>query len=969
MTRWTAVIGRLPVVAVLVSMAMLLPGNGPQPVAAGAAPVSAPLSAVPAPPPGGVGNTGNGGGPVQAGDGATPSSPQGLLASGVPTPSRPPRPVSYPTGSPGSTGPCPTGLAPQVLVYCGAAPNAPTEFKFYVTADRDMVIVQVASTQYGLVPRLFGPDGEQVTCDIKPESYTFGPVRCVTGKAGTYTLRLVNPGSWVLPIALSYLPVFSTDKCVAMRGKDSSLGDPTVYSGTVPSGMAGDCWTTDFATGDVVRQLGSNLSQSVFDATGRDVCAPGSPQVSGPDCRLAGTAPYRLVVQYGYESTTPGEPSTHAYKMAMSRLSRPEGCAVVEPQTYGVAPDLTDTTRCRILRVPADGHYMFRGTRESGPTGGTLYRSDLSTLCPSGDCDLTAGDYLFTPPPSTSATPYGMVLRSATETRGCTAGRDDQMASGAPVENFGSAGHDLCRTLPTASGRAVYVLNGTANGGTARYRVLDATGAEQCHGFTVNDTYQVCRLTGTAPFRLVADAQGPFDYRLLVQRVDETAGCTPWGAAEYGTGSGLRTGLSGKPADGALESCFAVPADHPATELVGFRLPGTQVGAALHLVGPSGEEFCQVVVGGEGTCRPPVGKAYTAVLTYGRALGDYTLVRRDATPSAACDLPAATGQVGGPSTGFTFDSTVDAHCTAFDAAATDLLQASTHTNTSQVSAGVTVLDADGRTLCSGWGADCRVTGSTRYLAVVAAPDPLGRAAAPGGLDVWRLATAAGWAPECAAHPVSADGFDQRSGVLTSDAPLYCAVLEMRPGQKVDVASVTDDYSTWARLTVAGRENWADGDTAYKCTQDSAVTGLNTVCTYSGTTTGHAVLLFSPGHAHLPLPYTLQGARPGTGTARSGLPESVTPAELHFGGSPEVTVHGTGLSLNTQMQLSVGDFPGWCTVLRWRPLRVNADGTELVIQVDLASGCVGTYDLVIQGAPYQRGVPSPGYLPKALKVIA
>ncbi|MFD7642246.1 hypothetical protein ACFV4P_16485 [Kitasatospora sp. NPDC059795] len=894
--------------------------------------------------------------------GATSPSPQNLAPNGgVPTPSKPPRPVSYPsTPSPTTTdGPCPFLVAPQTLVKCGAAPNTPTWFKLDVTADHDLVIIQTSGTLYGMMPRLFAADGTELKCDVSADTYSNGPARCATDKAGSYTLRLYNYGSTTLPIVMSYLPVVSAQKCVAVGAADRSLGNPTIYRGTVPLGMAGDCYTTDFATGDVLRQLGPGLTWAVFDATGQEVCVPDTR--TGTDCKLTGAAPYRVVVQYG-------SGPDRAYQLALSRLSRPEGCLVVEPQAYGSALDLTDTTRCRILRVPADGHYTFRGARDLSETGGTLYRSDLSPLCPSGECDLTAGDYLFTVPPGIYASPYAMVLRSATETRGCTAGRDDQIASGAPVETFESAGKDICRTLPTASGQALYVVNGTPGGNTPLYRVLDAAGADQCRGSATQSNYKVCRLTGAAPFRLTAEARGPLKYRLLVQRVGETAGCTPWGTAAYGAGSGLRTGLSGKPADGAQEVCFAVPADHPATELIGFRLSGPVYDAALHLVDPSGNEFCTSWGGSPATCRPPTGTPYTAVLT-GTRLSEYTVVRRDATPSAACDLPASSGRLGAPSTGVTFESTVDAHCTTVDADRADLLQVSTHSAANPSNGVINMLDADGKALCTGWSTDCRATGSTRYLAVAAAPT-LDAGQTPSKLDVWRLATAAGWAPECAAHPVSADGFDQRSGVLSDDNPLYCAVLEMKPGQKVDVTTATEGFVQRPRLTVNGRENWANGDTAYKCTQDDGTTGTNTVCTYSGTTTGHAVLMLTPGYAQLPLAYTLQGARPGTGTARSGVPQSVSPSVLPAGGLPEMTVHGTGLSLNTQFALNGATRA--CGSLEWRPVRVNADGTELVVRVNLQTACTGsdgTYDLVVTGVSYKDGVPSPGYLPKALKVIA
>ncbi len=60
---------------------------------------------------------------------------------------------------------------------------------------------------------------------------------------------------------------------------------------------------------------------------------------------------------------------------------------------------------------------------------------------------------------------------------------------------------------------------------------------------------------------------------------------------------------------------------------------------------------------------------------------------------------------------------------------------------------------------------------------------------------------------------------------------------------------------------------------------------------------------------------------------------------------------------------------WCGGLDVRPLGVNADGTELRVRINVAGTCTGDFDLVVAGVSYQKGVPVPGYLPRAFTVLA
>ncbi|MFJ5925582.1 hypothetical protein ACIQF6_23535 [Kitasatospora sp. NPDC092948] len=855
------------------------------------------------------------------------------------------------------TGDCPAVLDPQAPVTCTMDGSGTVSSTLNLTQDHDLVVFQVLATQqYNLTRALTAPDGSNVACE-NVISYAPGAFRCATGQAGTYTLKLTNSyGANSLSVA--YLPLLSTGACKAVAGDDGKLGTAKLFSGSLSTGAVGDCYRTDLAAGDVLRTYGPNYEATwtVYDGTGTRVCDSYTKNAdsSGMDCALTGTAPYRVTVQQASGRAL-------AYSFAAARLSRPEGCATVQPQAYGEAPDLTSTARCRTLRVPADGRYLYGKVNSSGAyLPGRLFRTDgtLET-CQIGDCTLTAGDHTWAlDGNSGDAGAFGMSLRSATETRGCTAGADDGFASGDVTGTFDTVGQARCLTLPTASGKGLYLVNRPpTSDGTAGVEIDDVNGVKQCDNGSY--TYQSCSLTGTAPFRAVLTANPGQPYAVVVQRTDSDAGCTAWPQSGYGGSWGVEVSLS--PADPVR--CLSIPAgQHAPAEMLDYANNLNQVNAAVYLADGAGAGVCSTVGSSTTTCRLTPGTAYTAMLVGGRT-DTYKLVRRDISPSAPCTTRTSTA-VGSPSTQFDFTSELDARCVRVTGEAGDKFWLSSRTTGNRYEAGTLLMavDADGRTRCTQLGLSCKLTGSTSYVAVVVASGYQGKAV-HANVDAWKVGGADGWAPECNGNVLSANGFPQHSGVLTESETAYCAVVDMNPNQRFTIGGTTSAVgpeTPW--IAISGPE-WTDYSPSYQCMLSYGQFGGS--CANFGSTAGRALLMITANKTLTPVEYTWQGL-PGGTYPDYGTPQSVAPATGRAGTLLPAVIRGTGLTVGSRIKLAQSSTNSAQLVF---PQSVNADGTALNVLVDTRVLAPGHYDLVCDGIGYTPGQATPGYVPNAFEVTA
>ncbi|MFJ9517364.1 hypothetical protein ACIRPK_03685 [Kitasatospora sp. NPDC101801] len=844
------------------------------------------------------------------------------------------------------SGACPVALTPGALATCTIAPYQTAPFSITLTQPKDVVLVQVVATSWGVYPTLVAPDGTAVTCD-NPMDMGGASVllRCATGQAGDFTLRVRDGSGQQNGVSVSYLPLLSTTACKTVSAADLALGGPTVFNGSLPLGSAGDCYApTGLAAGDVLRTHVSSYQviQIVYDAAGKQICNTRSNQTTELDCKLVGEAPFRVTMQH-----ISGAAQT--YDLTLARLNRPDGCAVVEAQAFGVAPDLSPVARCRSLRVSKQASYSFAPVIAEGSAPyGSLFGRDGTQLfggCAQGtECDLTPGDYTWAVEArNLTVGAFGMAFHSAKETRGCTATNDNGLVAGPAAGTFGGAGQQLCRTLPTATGTGVYLLNRPpADGISAGVTVYDAAGAKQCENAGYPAT--VCKLTGTAPFRAVLSGTPNKAYRLVVHRTGETAGCTAWKRSGFDGTWGAEVTLTAE----TTQACLALPAgQHSTAEMADYTNTQNKLNASLQVVDPQGNVACSTSASSAITCPLTSGVPYTALLV-NRTWGDsYKLVRRDISPTANCLTPNAT-TVGGQSVPIDLTSVLDARCVRVNAAATDKFWLSGRATSGSVQ--VQVTDVTGQNVCLQWGLSCRVTGSTSYTVLVLADGYQGTNI-HANVDTWKVGTASGWAPECTSHPIAVEGFALRSGVLTESSSAYCAVLGMKPSQSFKVVGTTSgSFAKQPAVNLFSPAKWDNNDLSYQCASNYGQFGSRCQ-SLNGSDAGQAVLILSAAGAATPVEYSVQGECDFygcTGGPRPMTLSSIAPATGVAGTQTQAVVRGTGLTLGTTLKL-VRNGTWSSTQPLMAPLSVSPDGTTLHVLVDTNGLEPGSYDVVPDGA--------------------
>ncbi|MFF1907255.1 hypothetical protein [Kitasatospora sp. NPDC058218] len=845
------------------------------------------------------------------------------------------------------SGQCPTTLTAGAVAACTLEPTTPVSFSFTPPQAPDLLFVRVLATSGSLSRTLLGPDGAEVACDRLSDSLYGAMLRCATTQAGAYTLRVSEEYPFPVGLSVSYRTLLSPGACRTVSADDLSLAAPTVFHGSLPTGSAGDCLlAADLAAGDQLRTHVTNyqVTRSVYDAAGRQVCSGTSGWDSSRlDCTMAGQAPFRIMAQDGYGSA-------QTYDLTMTRLASTKGCAVVEPQVFGTSPDPSPVARCRTLRITEQAPYSFAAfTTDGRRLTGELFapdRSRLNVSCtPGANCELSPGDYTWVVDPGTATgQAFGMVLRSDKETRGCTATGDTGMVSGPVAGTFGTSGQAPCLILPTATGTGLYLLNrppGDVTG--ANFTVLDAVGSKQCENlFGYGST--VCKLTGTAPFRVLPNGAPDQAFQLLVHRTGETAGCTTWPRSAFDGSWGTEVTTT----QALPQACLALPVDqHSTAESIDYTNTTNTGGASLKVVDPQGNVVCE---GAAFSCAFNAGAPYTMLLAGARG-ETYKVARRDISPTANCLTPNAT-TVGGRSLPLDLNATLDARCIRLDAAATDKLWLSARSTAGRYDATVQlqVADASGRTVCVQFGYYCKVTGSTSYTLVVLAAGYKG-APIHTDVDTWKVGTAAGWAPECTAHPVSVAGFSLRGGLLTESSPAYCAVVDMQPSQAFNVAGTSSAPSMeQPLLDLLGPQAWEESNPSYRCDINYGEFAGQCRANLSAAA-GQALLVVSPGKAATPVEYSLQGTCDRVSYTCGGQPNifvlnSISPATGTAGTQVQVTVRGYGLTLGTKLRLTGG---GGGSQYPMKPLSVNPGGTELHALVSTVALQPGTYDVVLDGA--------------------
>ncbi|MDX3536137.1 hypothetical protein PV721_17505 [Streptomyces sp. MB09-01] len=837
----------------------------------------------------------------------------------------------------GVSGTCPAALAPHTVVGCTLEANRTASFSLTLPQQKDVVLLEISGQT---VHKLVAPGGAAVACEsVYGAAEKYPPFQCPVSQAGTYTLEVKSSDGSQTDIGVSYVPLLSSTSCRAVGAADHKLGAPTVLHGSLSASSAGACFTLDLASGDVLR--GHVVSDGspwpplrlVHDATGKQVCTSLNQRHAPNDCKLTGTAPFRASLVDG----------DGAYDLTLAKLSRPEGCTVVEPQAYGASPE-PGSSRCRTLRVPQAGDYTIAPAFSGANLPGSLYLQDgTPSNCwyRNGPCALAPGDYTWAVNGDVvDAGAFAVAFHSAKETRGCTPGNDNGLVAGASTGTFSGAGQEFCLTLPTSTGKGLYLLNRPPAGGTDVVAVVyDASGAQQCkvEGYL----NPVCRLTGTAPFRAVLTGAPAKAYGLVVHRTGEAAGCAPWRQTGFDSTSGAKVSVS----DTVRQACLSVPADqHSTVEMIGQAALSTGTVTTVHLTDPSG------AVCASDTCVLSAGVPYTAMVVGHRA-ETYELARRDVSPTATCAAPAST-KVGGPSLSFDLTSALDARCVRVGAATTDKLWFGARTPVDRYTPAattVTAVDAAGRIACrQEQGPSCRASGSASYVAVVTVARYQGKPLRA-YVDSWKVGTAAGWAPECTADRVSDDPSIVRSGVLTEQSTARCSVVAMKPSHSFGLSLPTTagdlrEDNGPVDVSLHNGPGWtrSAAESGYGCPD---------VCSASSSAApGDAVLLLTAGKAATPVEYSMQGAcSAGCKSLPGSWISGISPATGPAGTRNQAVVHGTGLRLGTELRLMPSDDP-FNDGTALKPLSVSPDGTSMKVLVDTNGLKPGLYDV----GPYIGG---------------
>jgi hypothetical protein len=840
-------------------------------------------------------------------------------------------------------------IEPDIVYPCTTPSSSGTDtFTLSLTSTTDLLLFQIFGASGSTLSfTLTAPGGATVSC--QQPSYNQMP-QCPTSQAGTYTLQVQNEGS---SYTLAYRPLLSDPSCTVAN---PSFASPALTA-SLAAGSVGACYTLAMAAGQVLHVNSTAATQdllvTVYDSTGTQICADDQ-----GDCPLSGVAPYFVEAD-----AISGDAIT--YDLELNNITDPQGCLKGPQLIYGAAPDTSSADRCRTLTVSTAGQYqVYAVSPQDGLVTSTLYLPDGTSECTNTysttgpTCQLAAGRYnlVADPYPGFPAT-VGAVFIAADESRGCKATGDSDFGPGPATGTFKGTGEEICLTLPAAAGPAVYLLDQPAKGGTSpQLEVVDATGAQVCQ----NNYYLFtnCTLAGTKPFRIILSGQSAGGgYRILAQSSRSTGGCEVWPQSGFGGSWGATVKLT--PAADA--ACLVIPArQHSAGEMIDYSNLANTVDAGLYVYDPDGTNIClgtSVAV-----CPMSTGVTYTALLISSTGKADtYHLVRRDVSSTAHCSAPSST-VAGGPSTTLELTSDLDTQCLRVTAPATDDFSFDVRAEAPN-SAGAVLLvtDASGGIVCNSLVTIfCNATGSTSYQLVVDALNYQG-IAITAHVDAWLVATASGFAPQCAANQLSgATGWAPIQVNMSEAAVGYCAVVTVQANEYTTIysPSSTNTGVDQPFFMLESATNWSSG-------QDLCGVGQPYgACDLLDTAPGQYVLLIYPYQMPLPTTISFQGACSLECSAYPVI-TSVTPATGPAGSVNQLVVGGTDLNLGVQVELASDAN----VVAEATPVSVSASGTALTVSLNTQGVAPGTYDVVQFGVGYTVGVPSPGYLPGAYQVTA
>lgn len=802
----------------------------------------------------------------------------------------------------------------------------------------------VFSPGAGQSAQLLDAAGREVTC----EADTYAQ-HCALPADGTYSLvvRGGQAAGEAHDFQAAIYPLAGTQGCIP-RAVSSVVRSEAVKIGAP---MQVDCLVLNAVEGDVVVTGLSAGKGWLVNGSGKRLC-----EVAVNACRLSGADPYRIVAI--------GRPRlpiyVDRYQVSARVQTDAQGCRPVWLGRYGTRAESITDDRCRLLLVPKPGRYRVELADETNEPGtGTITDSAGVRVCDTGWCTFpAAGRYRLAAPPFTSfATVF---LPEPSAEAGCDNASDEPTAAAKEV-SFGSVGEYDCRILPTPVGSGLMLSRPQPEKEeTLRLVVEDATGAVACDLEQL--TRQTCVLRGEAPFRVLASrgkvAADPEQddeiesFPLTFVRLGGTPACASLAVEAFGHDAPVNLVLD---SDHQV-SCFSVPAQHSATEVISVRRTSVAGQARVLVFGADGAVACRSTMSTASfaLCRLAPGPA--TILVEGDArYGQFVAARRDVTGTATGCRPVGSTTVGTPAIADTFE-VPDVHCYRVTAESTDRLMIGARGPRSMMR--THVIDpggAEADAACAAHYRVCSVTGSAGYQVLVWGDAGDDR---PYQLDAWTVWTAKGPAARCTEVPSVAYGFGPYAGTLSSTTPAVCVVTTRRRGDDLTMrisnptapADAFRDANLFAVTAARGPQpcRRVDNSDGFGCPGGTDAAERT------------AFLLALSGRvSEQPYRWEATCGTPPCGD-RPFAATSVSPTSLYARGVRTFTIRGTSLHRGDTVRVT----PTGRSPLTAMVTAVSEDRTVLTAQVDLTGAPAGPVGVEVRS--HSAGV-APVYLPGALRV--
>ncbi|MGW7429132.1 hypothetical protein ACWGIN_06230 [Streptomyces sp. NPDC054861] len=503
-----------------------------------------------------------------------------------------------------------------------------------------------------------------------------------------------------------------------------------------------------------------------------------------------------------------------------------------------------------------------------------------------------------------------------------------------------------CFVLPFPAGAVITMpQDRMAGSAVPAIEIVDgATGTKLCE--PAYHAPGTCKLVGAGPHHVkVRASDGTITpgvpYGFFLRRVDEVGGCPVFPAGDF-TADTAEARFS--TADGAFAHCVSIPAsDHSEMEIVqARRISGAKdANVRFWVVDDTGRHVCDQPDYRNywARCDLAAGRSYSVVVAGHGGAGAFGLVRRDVTATArGCETGKATA-VGGPAAVGTFSSWPGApvcrQVTTDDAR--DVLYVNERDGHND--AYHAVFGPKGQLSCNLTWDQCAVSGATRYQAIVTTRSNSSYASAPFRLDVQRIRTPDGPAPECA-RPVNISyGYGPLAGRLDEEHTAVCAALPTYTGDAFD-AVIEDTESEGRRAVLSvfdvSVDQCTDFSTRIDCSVGSGPRRPKPTVMVLGLAEWSSRAAYST---------ELVCAQPVCGADEVAF-TALTPAVAASGTKARVTVSGTALRAEHRLRIT---HPSGTTV-ESTTLAVSADRRSMTAEFDLTGAPVGAWSAVAVHGP-------------------